>query len=540
MKKGQVMKIQIIKIIPCLLAGFILSACVGAVNLAEGTIAESKTENTELETQTPKKLVIKEPEPQDKKVIETVESKPISANPCIANPFKDTCGGTEFNDAREAICLTERESHRCLAIISVVCPANIFDSLCTEHEPSFPAQKIICADELDSNRCAPTVARICGADSLDPFCIGAEAYYPAQETACEGVALDSRGNGGKCAPTFERVCGADIFDSLCNHIGTEFQITRRNVCRYSPGTRKSSPYLCGGFNGLLYARFNACKLEPNSDRCATIKDYLIETVCKRDSLDALCAGNETYYRSQKSRCGLNKADPRCALTIERICGLDSLDALCAGNETYYHAQETACAGGNSDPRCYPTIARACPKIPFSTLCQSSNLTLRDLPARPNNNFKQKDYHFPSLKLFYITCSSTCNVHYYSNINTKPLNQNNSGIATYAGELKMQGGNQVESFIINLTVNFNTNKLTYAHDLVYDSAKRFRKVNINGEFTDRGQITGSVKHDWGISGIFEAPLIGLIGQDEAFGVFAVENNGYGKFAGGFTATREPDE
>ncbi len=48
------MKTQIIKIIPCLLAGFILSACVGAVNLPSSET--EKTDKTEAQ-----KMV--EPEP---------------------------------------------------------------------------------------------------------------------------------------------------------------------------------------------------------------------------------------------------------------------------------------------------------------------------------------------------------------------------------------------------------------------------------------------------------------------------------------------
>ncbi len=99
------MKTQIIKIIPCLLAGFILSACVGAVNLPAGTIAESKTETSESETQTPKKLVIKEPEPiavVDKEPEQQIVIDRQPENPCIANPFKPTCGAG-FASARAVI-----------------------------------------------------------------------------------------------------------------------------------------------------------------------------------------------------------------------------------------------------------------------------------------------------------------------------------------------------------------------------------------------------------------------------------------------------
>ncbi len=71
------MKIQIIKIIPCLLAGFILSACVGSVSVP----ADDMKKMDDPETQ---KMVEVETETM-------VEPKIPPPNPCIANPFGDGC-----------------------------------------------------------------------------------------------------------------------------------------------------------------------------------------------------------------------------------------------------------------------------------------------------------------------------------------------------------------------------------------------------------------------------------------------------------------
>ncbi len=508
-----------------------LSACVGAVNLPAGTIAEANAQNTD-KTLDPKSIS-KEP-----------------AHPCIATPFSDACGGEEFNDARETICLTERESHRCLAIISAVCTGDIFDLLCVSYQPSFLAQKTACTDELNSEQCVPTIARICGVDSLDPFCIGAEAYYPAQEIACAGVSLSWRGNGGECAPTIERVCVTDVFNSLCDSVITEGIIRTHPNCRISPGTRSQFRYLCSldsGFNGLVSARKNACASEPNSERCTLITKW----VCGTDHLDSYCGLAEAYYPAQKMACASEPNSERCAPTIARVCGANPFDVLCTDYKPSFFAQETACASEKNSARCDKPIRRVCVDTPFDAVCQSKNLTPLDLPAR-TNRFKFTHNTSPSnycvLSLFSRnpdTYSANCLGLYPTNIDIKPLNNTNTGMATYAGEVlvsyfKSNSSRNITNNI-NITVNFDNNTLIYVGDLDYVvgyligriPATASKSFSINGNFTDRGQITGTVEFD-SVAG----NLIGLIGQDEAFGVFTDGTNDlFNAFAGGFTATRE---
>ncbi len=500
------MKTQIIKIIPCLLAGFILSACVGAVNLADGTIAEANTKNTELETQTPKKLVIKEPEPQDKKVIEavevkpiiSVETKPISANPCLINPFGDTCGGAEFNDAREAVCLTERESHRCRVIIPLVCDADSLDVLCAGDETYYNEQRSACLANKTDPRCTLTITRVCGADSLDTLCKEITEYFPVQKIACAGESMSVR-----CKTTISRICNANALDTLCK------------------GQKK-----------YYSVQYRICVREPNSDRCAPT----IMRICNINLLDTICNGVETYYPAQKTACADKPNSDRCAPTVARVCDTNPLDALCNGLVAYYPAQENACAtDGYSDSRCAPTIARICVETPFNTLCQSKNLTLHDI----DYDYVTTEDDFPSSECLHNRCS----VSIPSVIDIKPLNDTNTGMANYAGRISLTRNNRYctscrgfggTSNNLVLIVNFNDNTLTYSGTLrfINSHSSRFNiSLDINGNFTDRGQITGTVNYNF-----VQATLRGLIGQNKAIGVFS-SNHGHQAFAGGFIATRE---
>ncbi len=530
---SNVMQNQIFRGLFISLFALTLTACVGAVNIADGTIAESKTENTD-ETIDPKSIIIDDKEP---------------AHPCIATPFSDACGGEEFNDARETICLTERESHRCLAIISAVCTGDIFDLLCVSYQPSFPAQKTACTDKLNSEKCAPTVARICGVDSLDPFCIGAEAYYPAQEIACVGVFLERSGIGGKCAPTIERVCVTDVFNSLCDNIVTKNTRDIKSNCR-GINFYRLSRYFCrvsSSFNTLLYARKNACASEPNSERCTLTTTW----VCGTDHLDSYCELVESYYPMQKTACASEINSERCAPTIARVCGANPFDVLCTDYKPSFFAQETACASEKNSARCDKPIRRVCIDTPFDAVCQSKNLTPLDLPAR-TNRFKSAENILPSdycvVSVFSRnpdTYSANCLGLYPTNIDIKPLNNTNTGMATYAGEVLVSyfESNRSRNITdnINITVNFDNNTLIYVGDLDYVAGYLIGRIpsiasksfSINGNFTDRGQITGTVEFD-SVAG----NLIGLIGQDEAFGVFTDGTSDlFNAFAGGFTATRE---
>ena len=607
------------------LFALILSACVGAITLPAGTIAESKTEKTESETKTPKKLVIEEPEPQDKKVVETVEPKPIisvepkpiSANPCLTNPFGDTCGGAEFNDAREAICLTERESHRCRVIIPLVCIADSLDKLCADDETYYPAQYATCMDDKTNPRCTLTITRVCGADSLDTLCNEITEYFPVQKIACatepnsvrcrptitrvcradvlnpycseaknyftaQKVACRRDTDSERCTPTITRVCTANIFDSLCKE---NFNNARELICAGEPRSNRCRPTIarvCGAniFNSLCKENFNnarelICAGESNSNRCAPT----IVRVCDADSLDRLCNGLTAYFPMQriacesgdKNRsecsstiariCGADKFDSlcgsnynyarknicsyesnseRCVPTIRRVCGANAFDTLCGSN--YDSAREMVCIAEPNSPRCYPTLDRVCGVNAFGTLCQLSNLTLRHLPARPNNRFNSTRADDPS-----AVCNPYCTAYIPDIINIKPLNNANTGTATYTGAFSfhstLHDRNSPALTQIDIIADFDNNTLSYSGNVGYDEHIGYygdnnprHNFHINGTFTDRGILTGNVSFN-----LHGANLIGLIGQDEAIGVFASIRasrfSGDEEFAGGFRVLRE---
>ena len=138
------------------------------------------------------------------------------------------------------------------------------------------------------------------------------------------------------------------------------------------------------------------------------------------------------------------------------------------------------------------------------------------------------------------------------INIKPLNNTDTGTATYAGLVVVQHGgnyssrdsngytyNSALTKNIDIIVNFDDKTLSYSGNLVFRDASRAYsqsasyKFSINGDFTDRGILTGIVNFNSYGFWDTKAPLIGLIGEDELIGIFSSKES----FAGGFTATRQ---
>ncbi len=328
-------------------------------------------------------------------------------------------------------------------------------------------------------------------------------------SACVGAVTVPEGKGEPANP-----CIANPFGDSCD--SADFNDARKAVCVGS-----------------------------NSERCIPI----ITRVCEADSLDALCADRETYYSAQRRACLGNNTDPRCELTITRVCDADSLDAVCNGLTAYFPMQRTICTDEINSDRCLPIIARICGMNAFDALCQLSNLTLDDLPAPSNSSFLKTSFNTPFGRCSRSDSSAgdavtSCFVAIPLTINIIPLNNTNTGTATYAGSVSIQHidnhdgamcnqGRCRDNFFqaltenIDIIVDFRNSTLSYS-GFVSSSDNPF---NINGNFTDRGILTGKVNFRSA-----ETPLYGLIGQVEAIGVFS---NGHG-FAGGFTATRQPAE
>ncbi len=585
------MKTQIIKIIPCLLAGFILSACVGAINIPS-SVAEKTTESEPVIKKTAVVIIDdKEPEPI---VIDDKESEPEPiaiepAHPCIATPFRDICGGAEFNDAREAVCANELTSHRCLAIIAVVCTGNIFNSLCVSYQPSFLAQETACENEPDSERCAPILARVCTANPFDEWCDDNPTYYPAQKTAClserdsekcditiwrvctENVFDDlcyglqqrcrpmTRGSGScsstgfnnkraylctseknseRCAPTITRVCSISPLATLCADNPTYYTAQYMECKTWSPDysrCAKTAARVCAANMFDVWCAHNrnyytaletACSSEPKSERCAPT----VSRVCNRNSLHAFCVGNPDYFNAQKRAChnGL-ETEPRCGPTVKRVCDADIFDNICSYAEAYYPAIKEVCTDELNSQRCTRAVNYICTKTPFDMFCQSINLT--------RTYFPYSSFTGGNAPTGFCEARG-CTAQIPSIINIKPLNDTNTGTATYAGSVSLQyyANRRNAPLVKNIDIiaDFNNKTLTYSGNLGVNNQFDF---SINGIFTDRGLIHGLVSFD-----SKEIQLDGLIGQDEAIGFFGrgfidTETNA---FAGGFTATRQEPE
>ena len=459
------MKTQIIKIIPCLLAGFILSACVGAVNIPS-EVAEKVIKTTDPDPVVEKTAVV---------IIDDKDPEPIVVDPEVALINRCIIG----DNLKDSSCAPIVSEHPCIRDpFGVACDITFADYYKTAQ-----ANRIsFCRENYDSNFCKSArddIKNICLADPFDSFCffLSASSYNNARETTCAG--------------------------------------------------------------------------EKDSPRCETT----ISRVCSTDSFNALCVGNETYYPAQKRVCESEPNSERCRLTLARVCTDDIFNPYCVNAEAYHPARMTACESEPTSARCRPTIERVCPETPFNTLCQSVNLTLSDLPASNHilrsGNLKEGTCLWDDFRPFHICYG----VILPDVINITPLNDTNTGTATYTGVLSVYGerGYNFDDRNIDLIVNFKDKTIITSGNLYRLPSDFVASFSINGSFTDRGQITGTFTlQRYGIESALEAELIGLIGQEEIFGGFAngeslpprfscrTDYRCGNKFAGGFTATRQPQQ
>ncbi len=116
-----------------LITAVMLTACVGSVS-----VPADETKKTD--------------DPETEKMDEPKIPPP---NPCIANPFGDTCEGAVFNDARKAACVRSN-SNQCAPIIKRVCDINAFDKVCDGNPTYLAVRNDVClADWRDHISCPP-------------------------------------------------------------------------------------------------------------------------------------------------------------------------------------------------------------------------------------------------------------------------------------------------------------------------------------------------------------------------------------------------
>ncbi len=347
-----------------LMAGVILTACVGAVNLSAGTIAESNTEKTESApiVLTPEAILI------NKCIIgNTAQADPACAkvvadtNGCITNPFLSGCEANPLftahvqnaRDERVKFCndADNTDDNHCTGSDSVkdICTHDPFSVIC--NHAYYNARKEVCEDTLTFPRCTDIVSSVCSNDPLNAFlCFEDDTYNNERERFCKYYTFDS----SRCATTIRRICDADPFsDTLCFKDDTYHSIHK-----------------------------TTCANEPNSNRC---KKTVIR-VCNANALDTLCDGQENYNFAQAQICNRERDSDRCAPIIIRICSADSLNFLCEGDETYFAAQEIACEKTPNNYRCIPTTTRLCNKNLFQDFCNSNlNIIARERVCQDEPN-----------------------------------------------------------------------------------------------------------------------------------------------------------
>nr|MCA8835665.1 hypothetical protein [Pseudomonadota bacterium] len=435
-----------------------LTACVGAVNIG-GTNPQATLINRCI-------------------VGNTAQSDPTCAkavadtNGCITNPFLSGCEANPVfsrhvqnaRDERVKFCndANNEEDSLCTGSDSEkdICTHDPFGRVCDGLY--YQERKLICEDALTFPRCADIVSSVCRTDPFNTnLCFGDDTYNSERERKCR-----HNSNLNPCTNTISRVCGADPFNTTLCFQNADYNDVRERTC----------------------------KNEPNSERCTST----LSRICGVNAFDTFCDGSTIYLSNRRTTCTNEPNSERCSPMVLQICTADSLDPLCNGLTKYFSAQEKACRSEPNSPRCHATLDRVCGADVFGVLCQSSYLTLRDIPVLASGYFGQKSDDAPSGSCVFSRVSYSCSARFPNAINIKPLNNANSGTATYTGSVSLKyryktvHGNSRDAFFdndssISLVVDFDNNRISYSGGL----GSSFHPFNINGNFTDRGQITGTV-------------------------------------------------
>ena len=268
------MKIQIIKIISCLLAGFILSACVGAVNLAEGAVDNIKINTKEepiVDDKDPEPIVV-DPEVAlinrctTKDLASDASCAPIVADhPCIEDPFGGACDIT-FTDYyktaqanRISFCRENPTNNLCTGAIKNICDKTPFDAdLCFSNNAYHQTHESMCEADPTAPHCETTVSRICKGNVFHGFCYDTPLYESARIDDCI-----IGGNAGlaRCTGAFTAEhCVLNPFGAGCD------------TQSYSVARAKRFEF-CTSNNGGACAGFTACEENPYGAGCGTYFDY---------------------------------------------------------------------------------------------------------------------------------------------------------------------------------------------------------------------------------------------------------------------------
>ena len=337
------MKIQIIKIIPCFVAGFILSACVGAVNVPS-SVAEKKTESEPIVLD-PETILINRCIIDDN--LKDSSCTPIVADkPCITDPFGVACDLTFANFYKTAqanrisFCRKNPTNNLCTGAVKNVCDKTPFDAdLCFSTNAYYQTHESMCEADPTAPRCETTVRRVCSSDPLNAvLCFEDDTYNNSREQMC------MHRNDGRCATTVSRFCDADPFNTAW----------------------------CFRSNTYHSIHETTCADEPTSLRCATT----ISRVCGYNAFHGLCDDNPIYESVRINDCitAGNAGETRCTEAfVADSCVLNSFGANCDSESYLSEARINRvkfCSDNEnvSDNLCMN--ADPCHIAPFSASCVS--------------------------------------------------------------------------------------------------------------------------------------------------------------------------
>ncbi len=486
------MKTQIIKIIPCLLAGFILSACVGAVNIPS-SVADKGVKTTEPDPVVKKDTIVivddKEPEPEpEPKPEPEPEPEPIvidpeialinicimddnggdasceptvKNHPCIRDPFGGVCH-IQFADYYEtaqanriAFCIIEENAYKSLCsganIAMNNCIKDPFADKCkiqtgfTDYYQTAVGNRIAhCQDDYESRTYHGTpdsCKNVCNING-DPFgkmCSDNEHVRTQKYTFCE-MAINA--NDASCVGVFSRPNVLTFLRSFSTPLPTK-----------PNAENPESEFLQGTETGLNVGDFNT-----NNGTVKTLNftDFSLD----EDSADGVAffvyGGN--YYAGILS--GTDLGAP-----VTEKTGTAHWDGF------------------------FRTVG-------------------------PNLFYRRNEQVGQLIRTFYIDTSV------------------------------------YESF--TLTVNFGagdqagtiSGSVDFSSD--YNSYNKGGEYSLNGSFNDNGLITGNVTRSTTSVSVgrvttlkSNATLTGLIGQEGAVGIFISDEKESSGYSGGFVA-RPPDE
>ncbi len=497
------MKTQIIKIIPCLLAGFILSACVGAVNVPS-EIAEKVIKNTDPDPVVEKDTIVivddKEPEPEPEPEPIVISPEAALINRCIID-----------DNLKDSSCTSIVSEHSCITDpFGVAC-----DITFTDYYKTAQANRI--------SFC------IIGKNASDSFCDTAVAEQPCIEDP------------------FIETCNANT--DFANHYQTA-QTNRINFC--ITGANASNT-LCRGVDTAI----NNCITNPFGVGCNTnmafidyhqtaIDNHL--TYCRDNINPSFC----TFVIAKTCSTTGNPFDPLCSdsqyqpIRTEHLtfCGIEENinDPICANTLSRPTAASWIQSFGNSIPTQENfQYAQGGGKFVQDVTTSSLNLADATYAEKPLGGDSTDGVHF------YIDSFSSIyeSVSYYragilSSTDLGASRIETEGTVTWNGQFQTINQNNYFSGTqdFTLTINFGAGKQagTIAASVGYYS--------LTGDFDSNGVIKGTTAFI-----DTDGTLHGLIGQEGAIGVFVSNTNSYNSrratnktirpYAGGFVA-RPPDE